>query len=103
MRNPNRTLSWYLDTISGLLALLRAANSLAISTENENARADKEINRFASKQSRATRKLLEALTVEAETEEGFSYHMLEKQEDRHLLSVLLLNRRYPTLAKPLPK
>lgn len=89
MPNPNRTLSWYLDTVSGLLALLRAANSLAISTENENERADKEINRFASKQSRATRKLLLALVTEA----GFKPEELEKQEDRHLLSVLLLSRR----------
>lgn len=103
MTNPNRTLSWYLDTISDLLALLRAANSLAISTENENARADKEINRFAAKQSRATRKLLESLVVEAETEADFKLEELPKQEDRHLLSVLLLNRRYPSLAKPVPR
>lgn len=93
MHNPNRTLSWYLDTVSGLLALLRAANSLAISTENENARADKDINRFASKQSRATRKLLLALVAEAEAEADFKPEGLEKQEDRHLLGVLLLSRR----------
>jgi hypothetical protein len=79
--------------------MLRAANKLAIETEDENERADRDINRFAAKQARAVRKLLLETVVEAETEADFTKEELAAQEDRHLLSVLLLSDRYPTLKR----